>query len=643
MRVDFALLALSGSTGAVESRRRFDLLQAQGSDPACCVRDPHLWLWASDASALKQTEALTLCGHVRLDNRAELLADLGPDQGVEGTGSDALPDLDLVLQLCAKRGPEALTRISGSFGLALWQGDSACLTVVRDHFGICPLYLGAQDGQLVIASDLRLAAHLDARPLVARADTVSAYLAGFEESETRTVYAGLDRLPRAHVLTWRPGSTPQTQRYWQLVMPEPMPLPDAAPALRAALQRAVALRRGDPAKTGCMLSGGLDSSSIAALATAPASAPAATARKPLRSFSFVYNKSDSFDESPFIAEVNQHIGADPVLIHIERGPQPEDLPQLVEEQFDLCPAPGLLKSRRIYAEARAQGMEALLDGHGGDEVISHGYLRLAELASQGAYLTLWREMRGAARIYGEPVLEPYLAYLYRHAPLRRRSVRRRAIGWIGRRIEGGRTSNTNTLALLHPEYRAAQDVDGRKERADEAFSPSYGPPDERRAHLRTISAPVMVRAFEVLHRSAAAQGIEPIYPFFDRALVELCLRVPPEGKLRGGWSRRVLREAMAGSLPPRVQWRPDKANFNTEVAGFVLAYLDDPDRARRIEQRLQAIVDLSVFWDWYALMRNGPSKESAAVVQVLWQAIYLAAWLERLDHWNACQREGTLW
>lgn len=634
MTVDFALLTLPDPADAGESLRRFEQLQG----PAPQAPDPQLRLWTSDPAALRQAGSLSLCGHVRLDNRADLLAELAlPPQ-------TPLPDLDLVLQLCRAQGASALTRLSGSFALALWQGDSRQLRVIRDHFGIQPLYLAQQGAQMVIASDLRLAAHLDARPLEPRADTVSAYLAGFEESETRTAFAGLDRLPRAHLLDWQPGADAETARYWQLTLPAPMPLAEATPALRSALRRAVALRRGTTAETGCMLSGGLDSSSIAVLAAqADPASGAQPPAAPLCTFSFVYRESDSYDESPFIAEINRQIGAEPVLIRVEGAPDPEDLPLLLDEQFDLCPAPGLLKSRRIYAEARARGMTALLDGHGGDEVISHGYLRLAELASRGAYLRLWHEMRGASRVYDQPVLEPYLAYLYRHAPLHRRSLLRRAIGWIGRRIENRRNLPSHALALLDADYRAAQDLDGRELRAAEAFAPAYGKPDERQAHLRTIAAPVMARAFEVLHRSAAAQGIEPLYPFFDRALVELCLRVPPEGKLRGGWSRRVLREAMEGLLPRRIQWRPDKANFNTEVASFLLAYLDDPARARMLEQRLAGRVDLAVFRDWSDLVRNGPPEESASVVQLLWQALYLAAWLERLELWNRRQQEGTLW
>ena len=645
MTVEFALLASPARDAATETRlqrfrqlptrpgNRSDITPQHRDDALYEDDDIHLWVNRSDA--LLQLGALTLCGRIRPDNRPALLEKLTQSPGLP----EELSDLALVLQLCAAHGPEALQWLSGSFALVLWNRDTRELHVIRDHFGTLPVYLVNRPEQMVLASDLRLAAHLDGHPLRPRLDTVSAYLMGFSDGETGTAFADLERLPKAHLLQWQPGSAPMQRRYWQLELPEVMPLAAAVPALRQELTRAVQVRRGNPQETGCMLSGGLDSSTIAVLAAPPARAAAPA----LRTLSFVYRETDSYDESRFIADVNEKIGADPELIRVEGAPQPDQLRLLLEEQFDLCPAPGLLKSRRIYAEAQARGMTALLDGHGGDEVISHGYLRQAELAAQGAYFRLWREMRGAARVYGQPLLEPYLLYIHRYAPLPRHGLVRRAVGWIGRRIEVKPPFPIRFRTLLDETFCKDQDVEARQAKAEQSYGAPPDAPDERLAHLGNLSIPLMSQAFEVLHRSAAAQGIEPIYPFFDKALVQLCLSVPSEGKLRDGWSRRILRDAMEGLLPPTVQWRPDKANFSSELSEFILAYLEDADRWHRVNTSLAGIVDLGTFEKWYDLLRDGPKDSAATVIQILWRSIYLAAWLERLDHWNACQQEGTLW
>jgi len=636
MTVDFAALTSTGYSAATdtptEDLRRFRQLHTRGGALFEC---DNLCIWASRPDAILRQGDWVLCGLVMLDNRVELLELIAPDTH---SGADTkMSDLEIVMALCAARGADGLLDLSGSFSLVLWNSKTQKLSAIRDHFGVYPLYRAHWSGQMVLSSDLRLSAHLTIRPLQPSHTRVSAYLCGFEDSERSTAFAGLDRVPRAHMLYWRPGQEAEEHCYWQLELPDQISLQEAVPALRRELTRAVQTRMGAQDEVGCMLSGGLDSSSIAVLAAAHDDVTA------LKTLSFVYRETDNYDESAYIEEVNQKIAADPILIRLLGPPSPERLADLLDEQFDLCPAPGLLKSRQIYSVAGAQGMNALMDGHGGDEVISHGYIRQAELATQGEYLALWREMRGASRIYGQPMFEYYLAYLYNYAPWRRRSLLRRGVGWIGRRIATKTSTGTDSVALLAETYRQKQDVVAREAKAAEAFTAIHSTPNERLSHLYNVTSPMIARSFEVLRRSAVAQGVEPIYPFFDKALVQMCLSVPPEGKMRGGWSRRILRDAMEGLLPKDVQWRTDKADFSHEVAGFVEAYLQDPNGRQCVDRYLAGIVDLEKFQDSYNLMRSGSRDNAAAVVQVLWRGIYLAAWLEQINIWNRLQKEGNLW
>lgn len=633
MITHFALIAGSDADLSHETVDRFSRLEQQGG---ACLQAQTTRLWVSRSDAIRQNDDYLLAGVLRLDNRDELLSKLpfGLPQDTD--------DLDLAFAICSAFGSGALTMLSGSFALLLWVRQSAQLWVIRDHFGLQPVYLAARGNGLVVASDLKLTAHLNAQPLKPNEAELSAYFCGFMENETQTAFAGIERLPRASKLNWTADAGVQVQSYWQLELPNTISAKQAVPALRNALGLAVRKRAGDPRDTGCMLSGGLDSSSIAVLAD-PDVLFGTKETQPLRTLSFVYRESDSYDESPFIKSVNDKIGADPWLIKVEGPADPAELVELVDEQFDLCPGPGLLKSRKIYAEASALGLQSLLDGHGGDEVISHGYDYQAELASKGAYLRLWREIRGAARIYGDDYFESYLLALYLYAPWKKRSLLRRLVGRIGRKLATPNQQMVRPVSVLSETYIQDQDIEAREKASVEKYDNIAGPPDERKSHLANVTSPLMSRSFEVLFRSAAAQGIEPRYPFFDKALVEQCLSVPPAAKLREGWSRRVLRDAMEGLLPKDVQWRPDKANFSTEVSNFVALYLADDQRRHQVMTRMRGILDPAAFERCCDVIQTGSDSEKITVTQVLWRSIYLAVWRERLDHWNRRQQEGALW
>jgi asparagine synthase (glutamine-hydrolysing) len=88
------------------------------------------------------------------------------------------------------------------------------------------------------------------------------------------------------------------------------------------------------------------------------------------------------------------------------------------------------------------------------------------------------------------------------------------------------------------------------------------PRSEREAHVQGLSQPAYQLALEMADKSAAAFGIEPRYPFFDRRLIEFCIGLPDEQKFAGGWPRLLLRRAMEGILPPAIQWRSNKANLS---------------------------------------------------------------------------------
>jgi asparagine synthase (glutamine-hydrolysing) len=277
-------------------------------------------------------------------------------------------------------------------------------------------------------------------------------------------------------------------------------------------------------------------------------------------------------------------------------------------------------------------VRVLLDGHGGDEVVSHGYGRLRELAAAGRGVDLWREVPADADRYGTaPAWRLYAAYLANFGPaapvlvaLRRAAVRvqrraRRAFGQGERRPAWSR--------FIDPDFARRTDAVARF-RVHAAVANRL---TEREHHLGLLTAGLQPYALEVLDKVAAAAGVEARYPFWDKRLVEFCLGLPADAKLSGGFSRMVLRKAMDGILPAAVQWRRDKFDFTPHLTRGMLAHhrpvldsvlLDDAED-------IGGYVDLAAVREAYRRMAARGERADGYDVQAVWRAVALALWLRR--------------
>ena len=150
----------------------------------------------------------------------------------------------------------------------------------------------------------------------------------------------------------------------------------------------------------------------------------------------------------------------------------------------------------------------------------------------------------------------------------------------------------------------------------------------REAHARAMRAALIPYALEMADKAAAAFGVEPRYPFFDRRLMELCLALPADQKLDGGWSRLVMRRAMTGTLPETVCWRADKANLAPNFRRRLLEqdrpFLDEV--IRKQPGVLEEFVDIPALRRAYDRYERQPTSSDALT---LYSAVVLGLWLQR--------------
>ncbi|MDX8466503.1 lasso peptide isopeptide bond-forming cyclase [Mesorhizobium sp. VK23B] len=587
----------------------------------------HAWL---DTTAKDGPGPLTTAGgklaitaDCRLDNRDELLARLGiRDRSV----ADAM----LLMRAYLKWGEACPTHLQGDFAFAIWDAERRALFCARDHFGIKPFYYHASARRFAFASEIGPILALDGVGTRIGEHQISGFLAGLPDDPQSTHYAEIFRLPARHTLTVT-DSQVTLRRYWQI---EPSPNPpraDAADEFRHLFSKSVRSRmRGTPA-IGAMLSGGLDSSSIAGVAGLRA---AAEHRPRLKTFSLVFEKGSPMDEKPFIDAVLDQHRLDGTMISVGNYAPFAEFERILEEQLGTFLAPGLSLTRSIYRTAGAKGVKVLLDGHGGDEVVSHGHGLLHELAHAGRWLALWRELHGASGTYGEGMLAMYFRFLTVYGPAWRIARWRSRTNRILTRLRlkpATRARGPAWAGLVNADLARRTDLIDRFHRA--GYMPSSVSASEALTHRWVLSTGLVPHAFEVLDKAAANFGVEPRYPFWDKPLVEFCLALPGEEKLHNGFGRHVLRRAMEGVLPPMVQWRRDKIDFTANlVNGMLRNHRDLLDKVLVSDSdRIAPYVNLGEVNAAYARLLEKPDEATPLDVQYVWRSISLSLWLRQLQ------------
>ncbi|MFT3722149.1 MAG: asparagine synthase-related protein [Hyphomonadaceae bacterium] len=541
---------------------------------------------------------LVIACDARLDNRAELCAELGLSMGEANK--------EVILAAYARWGDDCPAHLLGDFAFAIWDSPHRRLFCARDQVGVRPFCYALSDRQFAFASEPKGVEVGGSNQEIDPA-RIAGYLMAIAPDPTSTWRPGVKRLPPGHWLKVERGQL-EVQSYWRPSAPSALRDGEVVEAFRALLDEAVKCRLSG--ETGAMLSGGLDSSAIAVLAQR-------SQERTLRTFSMVF--SGHADERP---QIDQILGAgkfDPHFIDMSAVGPFEAFGKALAEQDGPFLAPGLEGCRRLYASAADSGATALLDGHGGDEVVSHGLGRLKHLATTGRWRTLWRNAPAEADLYQTSRLALFFTYWRYFGPMR----------GIIRKLGSGGAAQWDPVHCLDPELAAttgarelrARELDGRRAYRTEIDQ-----------HVAALNAPIQPHALEVLDQASSHAGIEARYPFWDRRLIEFCLALRPEDKLNDGWTRYTLRRAMRGIAPDEIAWRRDKFNFVSRLAEAMClrhqALMDDIILSP--SSVLAGYADLGVLRSVYAKMKASPVRAPGVEVQAIWRSIALAIWLEGL-------------
>jgi len=489
----------------------------------------------------------------RLDDR-DLLAHA---LGITDRSVDSIGDAELLHAAWQRWGNDCVSHFLGDFAFAIWDPREQRLFCARDPMGVRPLYIHFAAGRLfAFASQPDALLALSQVPSELNEGRILDSLIGSLEGidKTSTFFRFIERLPPAHVLTLHNGQL-TTRRYWQPVGARPLS-ENASDAewidgLREHFARAVQRRLRSNVGVGSMLSGGLDSSSVVAVASRQL---AAAGRPPLSTFSAVTSDRDCA-ETLAIQSMLSHTTLDATLLDLDAIPEvldavARDWP-LMGEPFDASMT--LVECQ--YRAAAARGVRVVLDGIDADGLLSEGD-QMAHLLRAGKLRSVWREARGQVRFYKEgwttwTFLRPALISVLIPEPLK----------VIARPL---RDRNDQRVAvhesLIRRDFSERVDMAGRMRRANygAARLDSTNPPTGACSSMESAYTTAGVERYG---RVAARRGIEPRHPFLDRELIEYCAWLPLRLRLRHGWPKWALRAAMVDQLPRDVAWRQGKEHL----------------------------------------------------------------------------------
>jgi asparagine synthase (glutamine-hydrolysing) len=522
-------------------------------------------------------------------------------------------DTEVIPHLYEQRGDAFVGALRGKFGIAVWDGRRRRAVLARDRLGVKPLYYARAGDRLVFGSELKAVLASGLVDAELDYEAIDSYLTFGYVPAPRTPLRGVSKLLPGHRLVVEDGRV-RTEEYW--AYPHPVAgaagkgVDEHAHELLELLEEAVRLRLMSDVPLGAMLSGGLDSSLIVALM-------ARNMAEPVKTFSVGFGDRPDLSELAAARYIGGYYGTD----HRELEVSLSDTVDLEELVWHLDEPVADLSSLGFLAICRlaAEDVTVALAGQGADELLG-GYERYRNAAvaerwsrlptpfrtigERMATLGPERLRRGARVLAAKPALDRYLALYPDTADVRRL---RRADGPLAGREGAAARAVEKALqgARLGP-LSALLYLDGKLTLADD-----------------------LLHYFD---RASMAHSLEVRVPFLDHEVVEYCMGLPNELKVRGTTTKYLLRRAARGIVPDQIIDRRKVGFFSPAVSSWFAAqaeratatYLLDP------AARLRELLDPAEV----ALLASSPTngdggRRSHLLLSVLMLEVWLSTFLPR--------------
>lgn len=507
--------------------------------------------------------------------------------------------------------------LQGMFAIAILDEDTGSLTLVRDRNGIKPLYYYQDDRCVIFASEIKaILALLPRRPAIS-AHALREYLRWKYVPAPLTIYDGIHELPAAHILRATPNATTgrlevTTRRYWDMDFggEKLTDEREAIELLDRKLRAAVESHLEADVEVGALLSGGVDSSLVVALA-------AKASGRRIKTFSVGF-REEGFDQLPFARVLAKEYNTEHHEEYVELDPM-ATIPKLVRH-FDQPFADSSALACYRVCEVASRHVKVALTGDGGDETFA-GYRRYDELRRRDRRDAAWRRLaRRAAFASGAVLFSPEAKFLHRYrgaggGPLDQYAQREIMCSrWMMER-------------LLTEPYRQGDGYDAFADYQDAALGRGWSAVDAAQyIDLHTYLPGDILRKVD---RTSMAWSLECRPPLLDHSISEFGASLATDLKIHHGEGKYILKRVAERHVPHELLYRK-KMGFRVPIRRWFKRGLLDETTKLLLDGTLvaQGVLDASGVW-WAIRNQRRPWLNLSSC---LWALVFLEHWARaRLD------------
>lgn len=454
-------------------------------------------------------------------------------------------DTEVLLAAWQQWGEEMLGKLDGMFAFALWDKRRKCLFCARDPVGVKPFYYHDDGRSFLFASEpAALLRGLATTGRVDRTRLAEFLLYGMSDHGDGTFFEGVRQLPGG---TWlrvradggREGPVP----YWMPRDPKEDEEPGWIDQFHDTLRLCVTRQLRSDVRVGSCLSGGLDSGAIAVTTGEVLGGEA-------RNFTALTIKSENFtgDESKQASQTAGHAGLTWEAVEADLSRLGEDVESMAGIMGEPFSSLSMLAQYLIMRRAREKGLKVMLDGQGGDELYV-GYPRLAQRLVVD-YLKQGHPVRSMAEAWG----------LWRRASISPLTIAAGNIFFRSPRM----AHNRNVLR-----FRGLVEPDFLNNAREEVLHDLYASASMTQMQIRELRRFCLPRLLKYEDRNSMAHGVEARVPHLGQPMIEFALTLPPQCRVRGGWTKFSLRKSMESSLPSEITWSRRKRGFEVPQKWWV--------------------------------------------------------------------------
>ena len=525
-------------------------------------------------------------------------------------------EAELILNLYLEYENSFIEKISGPFIISIIDKKTKKISFFRDHIGLRPMYYVHTKKKIYFSSSInKILEGKSIKPEINK-NRVVCFITHTCGHKTETFFKGIMKVPPSSYLEISINETSLKEYNFLNLRKEKLSLEQYKVKLKEALENSIRQLSAKNQKVASKLSGGLDSSSIGALLIN------GEKKTDLEFYSVVYELENNrdllkVDESKYMSSFECFYGikSKKILIKEDNKIDPflydnedEEPNFIVNRYFDI----------RILKECSKDGHSIIFDGFDGDSIISYGINHLYDLGKNFKIKELLRQKKILEET-GEKKNNNTLKFLIKYMILPNlplpifnllnhlRGVEDSEV--IGHRLLSKDTAKNYPLEYLNNKFQIKK----------------YSYLKSEEIHKKVIEWPIWDQILEINFRDSNKYDVEEVFPFLDKEVISLAINIPTEYKLKNGYKRFILREALKDILPEDIYKRTRKSDLSPAIVNYFKKLKKEKKYEELLLGQYSPLEGLIEKKKVRVIYNNGSRKDN----QILMKLISLARWMER--------------